>query len=118
MLIENQEIIYFRNEEELTRLTAENIRHIPFGFQQYIRFLQPFTDIGEPLSIPKDIAGGKTTDHLSTSPVTERTAEKDSLVFRTRNSTYTIKYVHIDLERMLLDGKSQSINIEDKFPYK
>ncbi len=118
MLFEDQEIVYFRNGEELARLTAEKIRQIPLGFQQYIRFLQPFTKVGEILTIPKDSDVGRTTDHLSTSPVTERIVGRDSLVFRTRNSTYTLRYVHIDLESMLSDGQEKGVNTEESFPYK
>ena len=117
MLRKDQELIYLRNGEEVSRLTAEIVGSLPLGFQQYFRFLQPYTAVGKTLSIPESNVEGEITTHFTTSPVTERIVEQDSLIFRTNNSEYKITYVHIDLERILSDGKAKGVNTVIDFPY-
>ncbi len=105
MLTKNQEIIYRRSEEEISRLTVENTKKIDMTTLAYIRYSQPFTKKGQQLTIPK----GK--KYTITSRIRENPKRKGNvLVVQTLNSVYKIEYVNIDLEKILADGQGQGVN--------
>ncbi len=119
MLEKDQEIVYFRNDQEVARLTADNTRRVEWNLASYVRGLQPFTEVGNSIGIPQP--DGRA---MHTSSVREVRREGDSLHLSTRNSRYRIDFVHIDLERVLADGKWKGVNAQPtpnslpSFPYK
>src|SRR3989344_5852937 len=108
------EIIYERNGQEMSRVVIDSsvtpgksldFNKLPSGLVGYLRGLQPFVSTGNPLSIPQ--LDGTV---FRTSPVTEVKQEWNTLVCDTAHSVYTVRYVGIDLDAMLRDGKSKGVN--------
>ena len=110
----NQEIIYKRDGQELSRVvigaassatSAVNFDDLVAGLAQYVRAHQPFVTEGVGLSIPLPNA-----TVWRTQAVTAVKKEQETISFTTLGSTYTIHYMGIDLGQMLRDGKGQGVN--------
>jgi hypothetical protein len=106
MLTENQEIIYRKNGDEISRITKDNFKEFPSSVLQYVRHYQPFTKETNSLSIPVIQRGSI----ISTSEVQNVERKGNTLFVSTLNSLYEIEYKGIDLERVLADDKLGGIN--------
>jgi len=102
-LLEDQEIIYAKNGEEISRVTRATF--LPEPLAGYVRLYQPFTKAGNDLTIP--IVDRQTTKRASVKAVSH---EGNVLTVTTKSSTYTITYVNIDLEKILADGEFKGVN--------
>lgn len=117
MLGYGQKIIYIKNGKVISEVDKE--LSMPLATAHHIRGSQPFVSEGGELTIPfKDRREWRTTEVLDV----ER--KRDTLTCYTLNSTYEIKYVNIDLEKILEDGEDKGVNkfadgiSPPEFPYK
>lgn len=110
MLGPEQKIIYRRNGKVISELASDLLGVLGLGHLQYLRHMQPFVSRGNELSIPMN-DGTKTTPDLQTAEVQEDVTRKgNTLICQTRNITYEIEYVNIDLGKILEDGEDKGVN--------
>ncbi|MBI4980452.1 hypothetical protein HZC30_02745 [Candidatus Woesearchaeota archaeon] len=93
MLQPEQEIIYFREEQEISRITSQSA--ICSELENYLLNEQPRLKPGEKLRIPLP-----QNDFQYTNTILRVEAEESHLVCYTQNLTYTIRYVNLDLKKL------------------
>ncbi len=85
-----EKIVYYKNDELLTELDVFGLRKLPPNIQAYLTDYQPFTKVGQRLTIFLD-----EKKYLQSGIITHVERERNVLYFDTANSKYSIQYDHV-----------------------
>jgi hypothetical protein len=92
----SQEIVYFRNGDEIFRINPQNVESFSEGVLGYIERVQPFVNRGQRLFIPISEA-----EVLETGKIVKREVLGNRIEYSTDRSVYVIHYLGINLEKIL-----------------
>jgi hypothetical protein len=106
VLSNDQRVVYLANDRELASVTQEFLEQISVWDAISIRYGHPFMVLNSILRFR--------CDDLSvclSSPITDVEREGNTLTLKDEDSiTYEIRYINIDLERMIREGEDKGIN--------
>jgi hypothetical protein len=102
---DGQEIVYRKNGEEIARVSRRS--GAGGSLADHLRYFQHNTKVGDQLCILRENQAP-----LRTSSVVAVDLKDNTLIFKTKNSTYEVEYININLEELL----KQSPASEGPFP--
>jgi len=101
MLKRGQEIIFYKDNKEISKVTSANFDSLPMGIKIYLGYEQPITKPGSDFFIP--LPEKNDYSHLEDIQSVERIKEEDGegFIFQVHNARYKVKYININLEKLI-----------------